>query len=164
MENVKFPERRTPASAKRDREFLSVLDRMFQANETITARSVSRSVSGFSAATSITRDEWRSAQLAEWIKRQSHLRKIQEQSDKQSKPKLLSKLEQKEKRIQELEQTVDILLSSHRAMIHAVGEVGGMKAWLKFYEKHQAIQEKLSDMGAIPSSVVSISSNSDKSR
>jgi len=48
-------------------------------------------------------------------------------------------------------------------MIHAVGEVGGIKAWLKFYEKHQAIQMKLSDIGAMPSSVISISSNSEKS-
>lgn len=162
METVKFPERRTCVAEQRDREFLSVLDRMFRANETITARSVTRSVIGFSATTSITRDEWRSAQLAVWIQRQSDLRKIQEQADKHSKPKLLAKLEQKEKRIRELEQTVDLLLSSHRSMIHAVGEVGGMRAWLKFYEKHQGIQKQLSDIGAFPSSVVPISTNPGK--
>src|SRR5690606_18586252 len=56
-------------------------------------------------------------------------------------------------RIQELEAENALLIASHRAMIMAVGELGGMRARRRFFEAHQASLQKLDELGAIPDSV-----------
>ena len=55
-------------------------------------------------------------------------------------------------KIQELEAENALLIASHRAMVMAVGELGGMRAWRRFFEAHQASLQKLDELGAIPDS------------
>ena len=44
----------------------------------------------------------------------------------------------------------DILIASHKAMMLAVGELGGMKAWRKFFEGYQEVVDEMQKLGAIP--------------
>ncbi|CAH1701682.1 hypothetical protein BOSEA1005_21381 [Hyphomicrobiales bacterium] len=56
-------------------------------------------------------------------------------------------------RIKELTEENALLIASHRAMIMAVGEIGGMRAYRRFFEAHQAALSKLADIKAIPDPV-----------
>lgn len=56
-------------------------------------------------------------------------------------------------RIKELKEENALLIASHRAMIMAVGEIGGMRAYRRFFEAHQAALSKLADIKAIPDPV-----------
>jgi hypothetical protein len=149
MSEVPFPSRRTSEAEQRDRTFLSILDAMLKENETITARAVARRLEGVDHASSITRDPWRNARLSEWQSRQADLRRMIERSDKNSKSNLAAALARKDVRIRELEERVALLTASHRAMIHAIGEMGGMRAWSRFFENYDAAQDELHRMGAM---------------
>lgn len=46
-------------------------------------------------------------------------------------------------RIAELEEQVQMLTASHKAMIMAVGELGGIQAWKRFYQDFQGALDKL---------------------
>ena len=153
MSEAIFPPRRTPEAEQRDRTFIAILDAMLQDNETITARAVARRLEGMDHASSITRDSWRNATLAEWQSRQAELRRMIERTDKSSKSNLAAALERKDARIRELEEQIALLTASHRAMIHAVGEMGWMRAWSRFFENYQTVQEELHRIDATPTAV-----------
>ncbi|HLO75269.1 MAG TPA: hypothetical protein VK196_02285 [Magnetospirillum sp.] len=155
MSEVPFPSRRTSEAEQTDRTFIAILDVMLQDNETITARAVARRLEGVDHASSITRDPWRNARLAEWQSRQTELRRIIERTDKCSKSNLAAALERKDARIRELEERVALLTASHRAMIHAIGEMGGMRAWSRFFDDYGAALERLRDLGAMPTATIS---------
>ncbi|AVM73625.1 hypothetical protein [Magnetospirillum gryphiswaldense] len=149
MSEIPFPSRRTSEAEQRDRTFLAILDAMLKENETITARAVARRLEGVDHASSITRDPWRNARLSEWQGRQADLRRMIERTDKNSKSNLAAALARKDVRIRELEERVALLTASHRAMIHAIGEMGGMRAWSRFFENYDAAQDELHRMGAM---------------
>lgn len=153
MPEIPFPPRRNSEAEQRDRTFIAILDTMLQENETITARAVARRLEGVDHASSITRDSWRNATLAEWQSRQAELRRMIERTDKSSKSNLAAALERKDARIRELEEQIALLTASHRAMIHAVGEMGGMRAWSRFFENYQTVQEELHRIGATPTAI-----------
>lgn len=77
-----------------------------------------------------------------------------ERTDKSSKTNLAAALERKDARIRELEERVALLIASHRAMIHAIGEMGGMRAWSRFFDDYEAVLERLRDLGAMPTAAV----------
>lgn len=54
------------------------------------------------------------------------------------------------RKIAHLEEQNALLVASHQAMIMAVGELGGMRAWRRFFEDYQAIVERLEACGAMP--------------
>lgn len=154
MSDLVFPPRRTAEAEQRDRTYVTILDAMLQENETITARAVARRLDGVEHASSITRDSWRNARLAEWQDRQAELRRMIERTDKSSKTNLAVALERKDARIRELEERVALLTASHRAMIHAVGEMGGMRAWSRFFDEYRTVLDRLHEIGAMPTKVV----------
>jgi hypothetical protein len=155
MSDTAFPPRRTPEGEKHDRQFIDLLEAMLRDDETITARALARRLEGLDHASSITRDPWRKARVAEWQARQNDMRRLMEQANKQSKSNLAATLERKDARIRELEERVALLTASHRAMIRAVGE-GGMQAWLRFFADYQPLLDRLRDMGAMPTAPVAI--------
>lgn len=73
---------------------------------------------------------------------------------KRSKEKVAADLTSKDQRIAELERQVDILRASHLAMIRAVGELGGMRIWLRFFESHKSIRDELHKLQAMPDAAV----------
>lgn len=154
MSEVPFPPRRTGEAEQRDRTFIAILDSMLHENETITARAVARRLEGVDHASSITRDPWRNARLAEWQARQAELRRMIERTYKSSKSNLAAALERKDARIRELEERIALLTASHRAMIHAIGEMGGMRAWSRFFDDYGIVLERLRELGAMPTATV----------
>jgi hypothetical protein len=60
------------------------------------------------------------------------------------------------KRVEEVEARNQLLIASHRAMLSAVGEMGGTRAWLRFFANHPAALASLGEIGALPENVTSI--------
>lgn len=53
-------------------------------------------------------------------------------------------------RLKKSEDDTALLVASHRAMIIAVGELGGMRAWQRFFALYSSGTERLTDLGALP--------------
>lgn len=136
---------------------IAALDAMLQENEDISARSAVRRLPGtFKHASDITRHTERRRELETYQERQSALRSLMEKANKQSKANLSQVIERKNREIEVLVRQRDLLIASHKAMILAVSEMGGRKAWLRFFERYQACVEELEALGAMPSASVSV--------
>jgi hypothetical protein len=131
-----------------------LLQQLIDNDENITARGVVRVHSQLKAASSITRDPTRSALLKHYQDKQAELRNWKKRIGKKSKLKVADDLANKDLRILELEQQVNLLIASHVAMIRAVGELGGYAQWSNFFEDYKAVRDKLFQMKAIHSEVL----------
>lgn len=129
----------------------SALESMLQSNEAITARSVVRCLNGtFKHASDITRHAERRRILETYQERQVALRVLMEKANKQSKGNLTQMIERKNREIETLARQRDLLIASHKAMILAVSEMGGRKAWLRFFAQYQGCIDELVEIGALP--------------
>jgi hypothetical protein len=113
----------------------------------VTARAVARRIGV--APSTITRNTDRSNAVNDAYKEQVRLRAIAA-GNKSSRETLLAKLDRRDKTIAELERKVMILTASHRAMLMALGEIGGVAAWQKFFAKHEEMRQELIALHAIP--------------
>jgi cell division FtsZ-interacting protein ZapD len=138
---------------KLDAEMKVILETLLADDQDITARAVARLHPTIKAASSITRSETRTALLADYQKRQHEYRTWRGRVGKQSAVDTAAALAKKDHRIAELEACVQILTTSHVALLRAVGAMGGFSRWAQFFEKHQDVRRKLTDLGAIPESV-----------
>ena len=130
----------------------AILESMLLDNENITARSVVRRSEGqFKNASDITRNEKRRDMLETYQAKQADLRALMAKSNKLSKESLSEQIPVLKLELEKLTRQRDILIASHKAMLLAVGEVGGMKAWKRLFEHNQTILEELSKMRAMPS-------------
>ncbi len=138
-------------------KLIAALDAMLQDDEDISARGVVRRLPDtFKHASDITRHAERRRALEAHQERQTALRSLMEKTNKQSKANLSQVIERKNREIEVLIRQRDILIASHKAMILAVSEMGGRKAWLRFFERYQACVEELEALGAMPSASVSV--------
>ena len=137
------------------------LEDMICDDETITVRAVIRRLDGILGHPSdITRISERNLVVKKYQARQSELRAIMEKVNKNSKTNLTHELAVKTAEIETLKRQRAMLIASHRAMILAVGEVGGMRAWRRFYENYQSVIDELREMGAMPDTqLLTFSSN-----
>ncbi|WP_431269290.1 hypothetical protein [Dankookia sp. P2] len=120
-------------------------------DDDITARgAVRRSRGVLKHPSDITRVEERRALLEKYQARQREVRFVAEKADKTSKPRLVAAIAERDNKIAELERDRELLIASHRAVILAVGEMGGMRAWLKLFEAHDAALRRLDAIGAMP--------------
>jgi hypothetical protein len=149
-DDVTFPIRRTPQASATDHSLIAVLEEMYRDNEKITARGVTERLEGINHASALVRDEWRAARIAEWQARQAELQKLLDRVDRNSPANIANAMAKKDERIRELEGQVQLLLASHRAMVLAVGETGGMPAWTKLFTGYEDALERLRRMGALP--------------
>lgn len=129
-----------------EKDFEIVLEKLFKNDITITAREVIRNHPTLKHPSAITRSLPRQILLKQYQEKQRYLRKHLKSIKKQSQSKLLLQLAEKDKQIADLERKVQILTASHIAMIRAVGELGGMETWLKFFEKVTSIRNNLLDL------------------
>ncbi|WP_229007328.1 hypothetical protein [Methylophilus sp. Leaf408] len=126
-----------------DIEIELVLQQMLDNDETITARGVVNRLEGLKAASSITRNSQRVAQLKIFQDRQIEFRRWQGRVGKISKENLAQAIAAREAKIADLQRQVEILTASHIAMIRAVGELGGYAKWAKFFESYQVTHDML---------------------
>lgn len=133
----------------------SILQRMLNNNVAITARSVVREKdSPFKHASDITRQPERKVLLEQYQARQSELRALMENTDKQSRTNLQARVARLTQENEALKAERDLLIASHKAMLLAVGELGGMSAWRKFFPAWEDTRHKLSQLQALPSAVI----------
>lgn len=136
-------------------ELEAVLQRMLDDNVMITARSVVRQQNcPFKHASDITRQPERKALLYQYQARQSELRALVEKTDKQSRTNLQARVARLSQENEALKTERDLLIASHKAMLLAVGEMGGMAAWRKFFPAWEETRQRLSQLQALPSAVV----------
>lgn len=126
-----------------DTTLIEILEGLLERNEDITARAVARLHPAIGHASTITRSPARSALVGQFQTKQQEIRKHLGRQTKRSKESIAAELATKDQRIAELEKQVDILRASHLAMIRAVGEMGGMSKWMKFYENFKEIRNQL---------------------
>lgn len=111
-----------------------ILRRMLNDNVTITARAIAREPdSPFRHASDLTRQPDRKALLDRYQLRQVELRSLVEKTDKQSRTNLQVQVTRLAQEVESLKSERDLLIASHKAMLLAVGEMGGMSAWRKFF-------------------------------
>lgn len=133
------PSRRGDQAAVLDDRIAKVLDAMLEGDVDITHRAVVRAVQGLSAPSSITRDNYRRGLVEYYQSIQTERRSWVKRAQKASKATVIAQLAAKDLRIQDLERQNAILTASHKAMILAVGELGGMAAWHRFFESYDQV-------------------------
>ena len=126
-----------------DTALIEILEGLLERNEDITARAVARLHPAIGHASTITRSPERSALVSQFQTKQQEIRRHLGRQTRRSKESIAAELATKDKRIAELEKQIDILRASHVAMIRAVGEMGGMSKWMKFYENFKEVRNQL---------------------
>ncbi|MCU1742005.1 hypothetical protein NTD90_32110 [Pseudomonas sp. 20S_6.2_Bac1] len=120
------PVRRTVNAVNLDDNRLSVLESMLENDERITAGAVS----------TLTRDTFRRDLIAHYQQMQMARNQWVERAKKNSQKRLIASLAMKDERIEDLERQVALLTASHKAIILAVGELGGLRAWQRFFSHY----------------------------
>lgn len=132
-----------------------LLEAMITEDEEITVRAVCRRSDGvFKHATDITRNEARNRMVKAAITKQETIRTAVNQSSKKSRTELEKLVATKNTEIARLEVEKELLSASHRKMILAVAQMGGLPIWKEFFERYQEVLDKLDSMDAIPSGEV----------
>jgi len=130
-----------------DAKLRASAEQMLEGDETVTARSLARRA-GLRAASSITRDAARRALLGEFQGQQERRRAWVERAKKASTAKLHQTLAAREEQVAALTRRVQLLTASHKAILLAVDEMGGTKAWARFFTKYRHSLECLHE--AVP--------------
>lgn len=146
--------RRSQRAIAGDDRIRAACAEMLERHETMTARSVARKA-GIGAASSITRDLLRISILAEFQREQDRLEEWARRAKKVSAKALEAKLAAVEAKVAERGRLVQVLVASHRAMLLAVDELGGTRAWLRFFStfKGGVTADALAAIGAIPEGI-----------
>lgn len=139
----------------KSKELEAVLQRMLNDNVVITARSVVRQQdSPFKHASDITRQPERKALLCQYQINQSELHALLERTDNQSRTNLQARVARLTQENETLKAERDLLIASHKAMLLAVGEMGGMAAWRKFFPVWEETRQQLTALKALPSAKI----------
>lgn len=147
----------------KDQKLAAILQRMLNDNVDISARSVIRETdSPFKHASDVTRQPERKALLDQYQARQRELRALMEKTDKQSRTNLQAKVARLIQENDALKGERDLLVASHKAMLLAVGEMGGMAAWRKFFPDWEQTKEQLIQLQALPNAEVLYRSTTEK--
>lgn len=136
-------------------ELKVILQRMLSNGVKITARSVIREADCMLKNPSdITRQPMRRAVLDEYQARQQEIMALVEKTDSHSRTNLQQRLAQLSQEYQELRGERDLLIASHKAMLLAVGELGGIAVWRKFFQDWELTRAKLIELRALPSAEI----------
>ncbi|RDI57232.1 HTH domain-containing protein [Microvirga subterranea] len=135
-----------------DEQLPYIIKELLLSNENVTARAIAKRI-GCSTST-ITRNKDRTKKVSDGAVRQTQFRLHLEAASKQSMADLARKLEATEHQLAERKRQVQILLASHKAMLLAIGEAGGVAGWARFFSQYQSIRDELGRLGAIPESSI----------
>jgi hypothetical protein len=125
---------------------------MLESDDTVTARSLARRV-GLRAASSITRDPARRAFVGSVQEQQRARRGWVERSRKVSTANLRRDLADRDADLADMNRKVQLLTASHKAILLALDEMGGTRAWVKFFSGYAAGLVTIQTAGAIPNTV-----------
>lgn len=142
------PTRRRQAVADQDTKLLNVLKTFIDEDQTISLRGICQQVGIDPGNTK--RDPWRDAVIQTCKAHQGELRQWRKRQAKRSRADDAKALAMRDERIAELERQNALLRASHKAMILAVGELGGMAAYKRFFEHWRSVEDELACIGALP--------------
>ena len=142
-------DRRHPARNRDDR-LRHVLEQMFANGERISARGALKHMPDVRAPSSLTRDPVRRQILEEYRRRQTERNAWAERAKKQSAARLEKALADRDRRIAELEHQLQVLVASHRGLVEAVGELGGLPKWRQAFQGYEPVLEEIVALGAGP--------------
>ncbi|MBL4539096.1 MAG: hypothetical protein JKP96_10540 [Oceanicaulis sp.] len=131
-------------------ELGAVCRRLAEAGRKITLRAAASELGV--AHTTLSRDAAKRLQLEECQKLAETVLRIARNNRGRLGVEESEMLAEAKRKIAKLEDQNALLIASHQAMIMAVGELGGMRAWRRFFEDYQSIVDRLVDCGAIPQS------------
>lgn len=132
-----------------------ILKKMLDGNITISARSITRlNDSPFKHASDLTRNPDRRSLVEAYQARQQELRALIEKTDKSSRTNLQARVARLEKENELLKEELELLVASHKAMLLAVGEMGGMAAWRRFFPTWEETRKQLGQLRALPTAEV----------
>lgn len=132
-----------------------ILTRMLSNNTNITARSLIRETDcELKHASDVTRQSKRRLLLEQYQMRQQELRAMVEKTNSQSRTNLSRRLALLQQENEKLKSERNLLIASHKAMLLAVGEMGGIAAWRRFYPKWEEVREQLLELQALPSAML----------
>lgn len=138
-----------------DGRLTGLLDHMLSSAVRITARSVAKMLGV--APSTITRSAHRYEILLAYQEKQKYLDSVAAQADPLSKEKLVRQIADRNAKISELTRLVQLLTASHKALLVAVGELGGTAAWQRFFADYEQIRADLdrlvTDSGSVLESV-----------
>lgn len=133
-----------------NRELEQVLQMLLDADIDITAREVARRHSTLSSASTITRHPGRRQLVEDFQTKQQNMREWQKRLRKRSKGQTAELVSTQEARIDQLDQSVRVLIAGHLSLIAAVAQVCGMGKLVKFYERFREVRDQLANLTAIP--------------
>jgi len=133
-----------------NRELEQVLQMLLDADIDITAREVARRHSVLSSASTITRHPGRRQLVEDFQTKQQDMREWQKRLRKRSKGQTAELVSNQEAKIDQLDQSVRVLIAGHLSLIAAVAQVGGMGKLVKFYERFREVRDQLANLKAIP--------------
>jgi len=140
----------------------SLLEEMIQTDATVSFRQVSeRSEGRFPHATSLTRRQQLRYAVEEAAARQRGVREVARKFSKSSPAHTAERIASLEAEVRELKSQRELLISSHRAAILAIGRMGGIKAWREYFPIYSDAISGMRELGALPDAdVVEIQSPS----
>jgi hypothetical protein len=131
-------------------------------NQKITIRAVAERTGV--AHTTYSRDPRRKAQITRAQEIQRLAWTIKQTHRGQAAPHEGVALARLRHRLDEVEAHNQLLIASHRAMLSAVGELGGTRAWLRLFAKQPDALASLGAIGALPENVTPIQQSDTASR
>lgn len=128
-----------------------ILGDLLEKNEDVTARAVARALGV--APSTITRKSERARLVEQFRQNQQHLRNLLAKADKTSKGNLVSQIADRDRELEKLKRKIEVLTASHKALMLAVLEHGGIAGYWRFFEAYDGIKHELEAMGATPSDI-----------
>ena len=138
---------RTPLDLQAQLEV--VLQDLLERDERISARAVLKALPELKAASSITRVPSRNELLLKYKASQEQRRSWVSRAKHKSTASLVRDLAARDAQVAEKDHQIQLLVASHRALIHAAGEVGAMAAYRKLFKGYEACLEELRRLGAL---------------
>lgn len=133
----------------------ALLARMLEDDEDLSARNVVKASAGlFRHASDLTRNADRRELLTTYQAQQEQVRRLGTKIAKSSKADVAKRLAAAEQEVHRLRSQRELLVVAVRAVIQAVGEQGGMRAWRKFFPSYSAAFAGLVALDVVPSADV----------
>lgn len=131
-------------------ELRFILEALLAEDVTITAREVARRHSCLNDASAFTRNRVRKDLIVAYAQRQADARAVRTAPKAAVEDVLAEKVQARDARIAELEETVKHLAAAHVGLIRAVQLAGGFRSLEKFWSDYQAVAATLREAGGLP--------------
>lgn len=131
-------------------ELRAVLELLLAEDVDITTREVARRHSSLKNASAFTRNRKRMELIEEAQERQTDARHVKSGPERVRSNSLSQMLQERDRRVAELEGQVRSLVASHAACVRAVMISGGFSALRRFWVEYKAIGDGVSALGSVP--------------